>query len=615
VEILVKEGEMLRLCRTGTRTSLTIFMALALVFAGAYLPGKVLAVGVAPDLLMADSFGVLGWSTVTNTGATVLHGDLGLYDGTSITGFFGTTANEGPGIVDGTVHQTDAVAQQAQIDATTAFNNLMGQTFDYDYTGTPDLSGMTLTPGVYNFDAAASIAVGQTLTLDAEGDPDAVFIFQVGSALTINSNAQVIVINAPPDFCNKFWAVQESATLGTGSVTQGTIIAGSSISVLSGASLYGRAIALTGAVSLDTSGVTVPCQAEAPTSPPFTLEIFKFNDLNDNGLYEPLTEFPLADWQFNVFDSGATPLGGNPYTTDKFGFIVIPGLAAGDYTVYEVTQTGWDVTTDDPQTVTVSASNGERAVFGNQLAEGTLAIFKFNDINGDGIYSPLDGDVPLSGWQYDVTGTGGPYSGSTGTDGFLLFTGLALGDYEVTETVQLSWGVTTGNPQTATLSAGTGTVLRFGNLQLAPGTLEIFKFNDLDGDGVYDPLDGETPLSGWDFDVDGPGGPYSGTTDANGLYTLTNLGPGLYTATETVKVGWSVTTLNPQTAELDVEGGARLNFGNQFTFVPPSPSSAMPVGGEASPVNKVGLLMPWLIVLAVVAGVAMVAKRRLHSDR
>jgi len=607
---------MLRSCGKGTRTSLTIFMTLALVLVGAFVPGQVLAVGVAPSLGVADSFAVLGFSTVTNTGNTVLSGDLGLYSGTSITGFFGTTANEGPGIVtNGTVHQTDAVAQQAQTDATTAYNNLQGQTYDTDMTATPDLSGMTLIPGVYNFDATASIAAGQTLTLDAQGDPDAVFIFQVGSALTINSGAQVVVINAPPDFCNKFWAVGTSATLGTGSVTQGTIIANESISVLSGASLYGRAIALTGAVSLDTNGVTVPCQsAQEPVSPPFTLEIFKFNDLDGDGVYEPLTEFPLAGWEFNVFDSTPAALAGNPYTTDEFGFIAIPGLAADDYTVTEVLQTGWTLTTPNNQVVTVSASHGERAVFGNRLAEGTLAIFKFNDVNGDGIYSPLDGDEPLSGWQYDVTGTGGPYSGSTGTDGFLLFTGLALGDYEVTETVQLSWGVTTGNPQTATLSAGTGTVVRFGNLQLAAGTLEIFKFDDLDGDGVYDPLDGETPLSGWDFDVAGLGGPYSGTTDANGLYTLTNLGAGLYTVEETVKVGWSVTTLNPQEALLDAEGGARLNFGNQYTYVPPA-SSTMPVGGEASPVNKVGLLMPWLIVLAVVAGVAVVAKRRLHSDR
>ena len=373
---------MLKLCRTGTRTGLTLFMALALVFAGAYLPGKVLAVGVAPNLLTADSFAVLGWSTVTNTGATVLHGDLGLYDGTSITGFFGTTANEGPGVVNGNVHQTDAVAQQAQIDATAAHVNLMGQAFDFDRTADPDLSGETLTPGVYYFPATASIAVGQTLTLDAQGDPGAVFIFQVGSSLTINSGASVVVINAPPDFCNKFWAVQESATLGTGSVTQGTIIAGSSISVLTGASLYGRAIALTGAVSLDTGGVTVPCQsAEEPVSPPYTLEIFKFNDLDGDGDYEPGDgEEPLAGWYYTIARVG----GGysSSGTTDASGFIVKTGLPVGDYRVTETVLPGWTVTTDGSpiistrtvQTVSVSASHGERAVFGNQVAAGTLQI-------------------------------------------------------------------------------------------------------------------------------------------------------------------------------------------------------------------------------------------------
>lgn len=598
---------MLKSRRAGTRVGLNVFMALALICAGAFVPGQVLAVGVAPDLLTADSYAVLGYSTVTNTGNSVISGDLGLHPGTSVAGF-------PPGVVvNGIQHVADAAALQAKNDATAAYVNLQGQTPDTTYGSGQELGGLTLVPGVYHITGAAQLT-GQ-LTLDAQNDPDAVFVFQIDSTLTTASGSSVVVTNAPPDFCNKFWAVGTSATLGTGSVFQGTIIANESVTLTTGASLYGRAFALTGAVTLDDNGVTVPCQADNLTSPPFTLEIFKFNDLNGNGVYEPLTEFPLADWDFNVTDSFLTPLAGNPYTTDEFGFIVIPGLAADDYTVTEVTQTGWDVTTANPQTVTVSASGGDRAVFGNQLAEGTLAIFKFNDINGDGIYSPLDGDEPLSGWEYDVTGTGGPYNGTTGSDGFLLFTGLALGDYEVTERVQLSWGVTTGNPQTATLSAGAGTVVRFGNLQLAPGTLEIFKFNDLDGDGIYDPLDGETPLADWDFDIVGPAYSNSGTTDANGLIVLTSLQPGLYTVTEIVNFGWVVTTLNPQEATLDVEGGARLNFGNQFTYVPPSPSSARAVGGEASPVNKVALLMPWLIILAVVAGLAMVAKRGLRSYR
>ena len=608
---------MLKLCRTGTRAVLTVFMALAMVLVGAYVPGIVMAAGSAPDLLTADSFAVLGWSTVTNTGNTVLTGDLGLYSGTSITGFYGTSENDGPGTVLGAIHQTDAVAQQAQVDATAAYNNLQGQTYDTDMTAISDMAGMTLVPGVYNFDSTASVGGGGTLTLDAQNDPNAVFIFQVGSALDFSVGSSVVVINAPPDFCNKFWAVGSDATLNTGCVVQGTIIASGAITVNNGASLYGRAISLNAAVTLDDNGIMVPCQTDAPSSPPFTLEIFKFNDLNGNGIYEPLTEFPLAGWDFDITGPSAYS---NSGTTNEDGFIVITGLDEGDYEVTESpVQTGWDVTTANPQTVAVSASGGERAVFGNQLAEGTLAIFKFNDVNGDGIYSPIDGDAPLSGWDYDVTGPSAySDSGTTGADGFLLFTGLALGDYEVTETVQLGWGVTTGNPQTATLSAGSGTVVRFGNLQLEPGTLEIFKFNDLNGNGVYEPLDGETPLANWDFDIAGTattGYSNSGSTDVNGLITLTGLDPDDYLVTETVKSGWEVTTLNPQTATLAVgaEGGARLNFGNQYTYRPPNLPQA--VGGEASPVNKVAVVMPWLIVLAVGAGVAVVARRRLSSNR
>ncbi len=158
----------------------------------------------APPLGTTATFAVLGGSTVTNTGSTVLTGDLGVWPGLAITGF-------PPGIVTGTTHAGDAVAQQAQSDLTTAYNNLAGQACGTDLTG-QDLGGMTLTPGVYCFSTSAQLT--GTLTLNAQGNPSAVFVFQIGSTLTTASSSVVQVINGGSN-CNVFWQVGSSATLGT----------------------------------------------------------------------------------------------------------------------------------------------------------------------------------------------------------------------------------------------------------------------------------------------------------------------------------------------------------------------------------------------------------------
>lgn len=203
----------------------------------------------------AQSFGVLGGSTVTNTGPTVITGDLGVWPGLAITGF-------PPGIViGGTTHAGDAVAQQAQSDVTTAYNAIAGMAPTQVLTGT-DLGGLTLTPGVYFF--ASSAFLTGTLTLDAQGDPNAHFIFQMGSTLITASNSSVVTINGASG-CEVYWQVGSSATLGTDTTFQGNILALASITLNTGTDIIGgSALARTGAVTLDSNTITAPVCVPAP---------------------------------------------------------------------------------------------------------------------------------------------------------------------------------------------------------------------------------------------------------------------------------------------------------------------------------------------------------------
>jgi len=193
----------------------------------------------------ADAFGVLGASTVTNTGPSVVFQDLGLWPGNSITGF-------PPGIVHGTIHNDDAVAMNAQADALTGYNDLAGMTRTGTLTG-QDLGGKTLDAGVYFFASSAQLT-GQ-LTLDFQGMNNMMVVFQIGSTLTTASASSVLIIN-PGSNDQVFWQVGSSATLGTTTDFYGSIIADASVTLDHGANINcGRAIALNGAVTMDLNNI------------------------------------------------------------------------------------------------------------------------------------------------------------------------------------------------------------------------------------------------------------------------------------------------------------------------------------------------------------------------
>jgi hypothetical protein len=200
-----------------------------------------------------DSFAVLGGSTVTNTGPTTIAGNLGVSPGLAVTGF-------PPGLVTGgVIHAGDAVALQAQRDVTTAYDRLAGEACAHDLTG-QDLGGLTLTPGVYCFSSSAQLT--GALTLDAQGNPDSMFVFQIGSTLTTATNASVLMINGAQG-CNAFWQVGSSATLGTTTTFVGSILALTSITLTTGVQLFGRALARNGAVTMDTSNVEMKTCTDA----------------------------------------------------------------------------------------------------------------------------------------------------------------------------------------------------------------------------------------------------------------------------------------------------------------------------------------------------------------
>jgi hypothetical protein len=228
----------------------------AMVILGAVVAVPTASAAQAPvGMGTAASFAVLAGSTITNTGPTVVSGSVGLDPGTAVTGF-------PPGLVNnGSTYVADSVALQAQNDLTTAYNSAAQRG---PVTTETTLGGQTLVAGVYG--AAAGLSLTGTVILNGQNNPNAVFIFQAGSTLVTASSSTVALENGAT-WCNVFWQVGSSATLGGATTFVGTIMALTSATLVTGATVQGRVLARNGAVTLDTNTFTQPaCTTSSTTS-------------------------------------------------------------------------------------------------------------------------------------------------------------------------------------------------------------------------------------------------------------------------------------------------------------------------------------------------------------
>ena len=323
----------------------------------------------------ASSFAVLGSSTVTNTGATVINGDAGVSPGTAMTGFL-----EAPGPVtflSGAIHAGDALAAQAHSDAVTAYNALVAQPSTFNYGAVQELNNLILTPGVHSFPSSAHL--DGTLILDFQGNSDALFIFNIGSTLTTITGSQVIVVNnngGQSNGSNVYWAVGSSATLGTGTQFVGNILAVESITITTGVSMSGSALALNGAVTMDTDNVSV--SGAAPVTP-YTVT---------------LSSNPSASGTINgggTFNSGSS--------------VTVTATPNAGYTFTNWTENGTAVSTNASYTFTISgnrtlvanfasAGGGGQAPVTLGLTDG-FAILSYAGITNTGPTS-ITGDVGAS---------------------------------------------------------------------------------------------------------------------------------------------------------------------------------------------------------------------------
>jgi hypothetical protein len=560
----------------GRTRSIPLLLALLVVFVMT-APAMSMAAQPTVNLGTTSSFAVLAGSTITNTGPTTISGsapgggDVGLYPGTSITGF-------PPGIVSGgTVHLTDPVASQAKDDLVTAYDDAAGRT---PVTTIPtELGGQTLTPGVYD-SSDGTFQITGTLTLDGQGESDPVFIFKTASTLITASDSIVNPIN-DARYCRTFWQVGSSATLGTNSHFVGHIFAMASITANTGATVQGQLLARTAAVTLDTNTITNGVCATATVALPATLHVIK-HVINTNGGTSVAGDFTVhvkiggTDVLLSPATGAETP--GTAYT-----------VAAGTYTVSENASATYTASysgdSDASGNITLAPGDNTTVTITNTyipiVPPATPAILhvikQVSNANGG---TSVAGDfvVHVKSGSTDVTGSPASGAETPGTP----YT-LVAGTYTVSENASAIYTASYSGDSDAsgniTLAPGDNKTVTITNTYIPstialPATLHVIKQvinanggTSVAGDFVVHVKSGSTDVTG---------SPASGAETPGTLYTLV---AGTYTVSESA----SDTYAASYSGDSDASGNITLAPGDNKTvtitntYIPSTAPITVPV--------------------------------------
>jgi len=301
--------------------------------------------------------------------------------------------------------------------------------------------------------------------------------------------------------------------------------------------------------------------------PLLNLKILKFEDVNGNGNLDgsadgSSAESGLSGWTFSVEGPNGFKTVAGP--TNSEGMAIVRGVTPGSYVVAEEisqdSKPGWMTTTPNPQQVKISRNSPNRVEFGNKV--NSIAITSFDDANFNGKRDK--GEVGLQGWTMAVGASDGSIKASdpTNADGIIVLKGMLPGKHNISEDLKAGWINTTPLSISVPIAAGEAKAIEFGNIKT--GSIEIFKFNDTNRNGIRDA--GETGLSGWNFTVKMPDGRtiFAGPTNADGFVSIDGLIPGIYSVSENVKEGWLNTTPAINITHLSIGESKALSFGNYY---------------------------------------------------